>query len=80
MIRNAHEANRKLVKDGYADFIKSLVEQKSDKCINWRDRFDEEFKVNSRFFNHMIEKKLQNSEKLYQYRLWSWQFELGTWN
>lgn len=54
MIRNAHEANKKLVRQGYADFIKLQVEQNSDMCINWRDRFDEEFKVNSRFFNHII--------------------------
>ena len=51
MIRNAHQANKKLVKEGFPGFINSLVEEKNDLCINWRDRFDEEFKVNPRV-NH----------------------------
>ena len=64
MIRNVHEANKKLVRKGYDDFIKSLVEQESDKCTNWRDRFDEEFKVNSRFFNYMKEKRITKFRKI----------------
>ena len=48
MIQNAHTANKKLVREGYADFIKELVKQKNELCIDWRDKFDEEFKVFSR--------------------------------
>ena len=44
-MQNASKAKSKLVREGYYDFIKSLVEQKNELCVNWRDKFDEEFKV-----------------------------------
>ena len=48
MIHNASKAKRKLLREGYDDFIRSLVKQKNELCIDWRDKFDEEFKVFSR--------------------------------
>ena len=47
MILNAQQAKKELLREGYAEYIKSIVEQKKDLCVNWRARFDEEFKVDS---------------------------------
>ena len=52
LIQNAHQANKKLAKDGFPDFIKRLVEDKNDRCENWRNRFDKEFKVNFLLMTH----------------------------
>ena len=47
MVRDAQFVHKKLVNEGLPGFIKRLVEDKNDRCENWRDRFDKEFKVNS---------------------------------
>ena len=47
MVRDAQYVYKELVKEGYPGFIKRMVEDKNDRCENWRDRFDKEFKVNS---------------------------------